>query len=648
MPIPAFRYSLFQRSIIYSAAAFHDARDIIEGPQKRAMYRSASPPLFGIPDYPPLRRVKPLPKRRRTSRTSFDINPHTSVNLKASSVLSNASTKTYIDSMYSSSSHVSSHHLSQPQPYHIPGSSGPSQSVQDSEFDWEPFLGLPEEALRVAYDLPMRGSLDINDERNGAMGDPHNEKQLLLPEHDLPPLMGSDSLPIAVTPPPSSDASTDEDSDSQARNEALNRLSLIPNHPPLTPEDSNGEEDPESEGTEGDLQERLFSSADTDRFLAQTDPLSTKMALHDYYHSMGLGLSEFDTNTDVARLGDVATGYTPPLPDTTMPLEGDLSRSNLTAAGGYVAVGVGRSQDEEITDGRGEYIDHSSQQSQGNTKKRKVPANVGNSPPHHHLHHYSSYRSAQGAYGTGTAGYGEVEKIEDDEEEREYNFGFGFGMDLGAGNLAVSGSDRDVESDVFGPLSGPAGGYQNFSSDDAILPPRHFHRKAKLSPATQAGLQRKELIRRRKKQLEAIMGPLSTGNNSWTLDHALSMNFPSFLSISSASSSPSDSPTTDSDPGVPFRTNTYLDGEGGKGDGDDERLGMGWGRGEDQRKEVKVRLSKRENMRVARVVALGLGRLGRHPDAAPFPAREFTFAVSSTSECSSNRDLPFSLFINAS
>jgi hypothetical protein len=218
-------------------------------------------------------------------------------------------------------------------------------------------------------------------------------------------------------------------------------------------------------------------------------------------------------------------------------------------------------------------------------------------------------------------------------------------MDLGAGNLAVPGSERSVESEVFGPLSGAVGGYQDISPDDAILPPRHFHRKAKLSPATQAGLHRKELIRRRKKQLEAIMGPLSIGNNNWTLDHALLTNFPSLLSISSASSSPSDSPTTDSDTGIPFRTNTYLGTAGDKGDGNNEELDIGWGRGEEERKEIKVRLSRREKMRAARVAALGLGRLGRHPDAAPFPTGGFAFAVPSTSECSTSFSHFHSIFL---
>lgn len=620
------------------------------------MYRTASPPLFGIPDYPTLRRVKPLPKRRRTSlnvNSDINVNLYSGPPVKTPSSLSHTSSKPYASPVYHPPPHPPGQNSNQSQSQHIPRSSGVPQStigVQDSEIDWGPLLQLPEEILRVAYVLPGRNSPGIDGGGGGdGGGDASNGKPLLLPERESPQMISSDSLPIAVTPPPSSDASTDDDSDSQTHTQASNHATSIQRHPPLTPEDSNGEEELESEGTEGDLQERLFLRAETDRLLAHADSLSAKMTLQSYYHSIGLGISEFDSRTSASpvpipgsRLDHVVAEYAPPLPNSAVSLGGggssggmdnETSGPNPATGDGYVAVGVGRGQREENGDGRGDYVDHMGQQGQGNTKKRKVPANVGGSPPHHHLHHYSSYRGALGVYGAGTMGYGDNGRFE--EEEREFNFGCGFGMDFGAGtgSAAAPGSNRtgDIESDVFGPLPGSTGGYQHISPDDVVpLPPRHFHRKAKLSPATLAGLQRKELVRSRKKQLEAIMGPLSVGN-TWTLDHALSANFPSLLSFSSASSSPSDSPSTDSDPGLSFPTNTHVGATSGRGSESNGDWDVGWSR--DEKREFKVRLSRREKMRIARAARLGLGRLGRHPDAAPFPTGEFTLSCPSASEC---------------
>jgi hypothetical protein len=189
-----------------------------------------------------------------------------------------------------------------------------------------------------------------------------------------------------------------------------------------------------------------------------------------------------------------------------------------------------------------------------------------------------------------------------------------------------------VESDAFGSLLGQAGTYQHQPhlvqmESGQRFPPRQFHRKAKLSPVTLAGLQRKELIRTRKKQLEVILGTLG---DSWALEHALSANFPPLLASTSSNSSASNSPSTDSDQGHSRAEPRFrrVDGES------DENWDVGWGWNDGESREMRVRLSKRKKWRILRSAKMGLGRLGRHPDAAPFPTGDFAFSYPSASECS--------------
>ncbi|KAF9448919.1 hypothetical protein P691DRAFT_704036 [Macrolepiota fuliginosa MF-IS2] len=467
--------------------------------------------------------------------------------------------------------------------------------------------------------------------------------------------MTPESLSMPTTPPLPSNGSTDDEDDSQACAQSHYRPTF---HEPLDHDDSNGEEELDSEGAAGGLRERLFLRAETDRLLAHADSLSARMALQSYYRSMGYGVPEFGSSVDAISPASVSIGghggdhdavdYAPASPQNSVPLNGNMLNGNVThdlnlrTGDGYVAVGVGRGQmDEGDGDGRtGDYPDHASQQGQGNTKKRKVPANVGGSPPHHHHHHMNHYSSRRGtldAFGGRSLGYGEDGDVEGDEGE--FRFGLGFGLDPGGAPLDDPRSGHEfaegVESDVFGPLPGSTGVYQHqkhqsLDEPNQQLPPHQLHIKAKLSPATLAGLQRKELIKNRKKQLKTIMKTLPVGDDS-ALDHALSANFPPILSsFSSAAASPSGSPTVDSDHGVSFSVNSRTGASrsvgGGESNGNWE---VGWGWGDDVGKEVKVRLSKRDKLRIARVVRMGLGRLGRHPDAAPFPAGDFTFSCPS-------------------
>lgn len=135
---------------------------------------------------------------------------------------------------------------------------------------------------------------------------------------------------------------------------------------------------------------------------------------------------------------------------------------------GYHA-GDARGQEEDHADG--DYIDHLQQP--GNTKKRKVPTNASTS-----LHDVGSGQS------------GEDEPIE-------------------KGGQGDGRFDHDlVDSFLSTPQSGASG-----------------QRRGKLSSATLAGLQHKEMLRQRKRQLAAVLGAISHGD-TLALDQALTSNYP--------------------------------------------------------------------------------------------------------------------------
>src|SRR5882762_3565437 len=133
--------------------------------------------------------------------------------------------------------------------------------------------------------------------------------------------------------------------------------------------------------------------------------------------------------------------------------------------------GDARGQEEDHADG--DYIDHLQQP--GNTKKRKVPANASISPHGHDV-------------GSGQSG-------EDEPIERGGQGDGRFDHDLGDSFSSAS-------------LSGTLG-----------------QRRGKLSSATCAGLQHKEMLRHRKRQLAAVLGAISHGD-TLALDQALTSYYP--------------------------------------------------------------------------------------------------------------------------
>jgi hypothetical protein len=160
-----------------------------------------------------------------------------------------------------------------------------------------------------------------------------------------------------------------------------------------------------------------------------------------------------------------------------MPILGgvqDLLR-NASNEGGidFSMMGEGRnSRDEEEDHGDGDYIDHLQQP--GNTKKRKVPANVSGSPHGGH--------DADGNSG---------------------------------------GEDESTERIV--PTRFDSDGIEVVASPPAPKP-------EKMSKATKVGLQHKEMLKNRKKRLAAVLGALSHGD-TLALDQALSSTYPSSISF---------------------------------------------------------------------------------------------------------------------
>ncbi|KAH7924299.1 hypothetical protein BV22DRAFT_1196032 [Leucogyrophana mollusca] len=139
----------------------------------------------------------------------------------------------------------------------------------------------------------------------------------------------------------------------------------------------------------------------------------------------------------------------------------------------YLRFAEGRERADEDR-GDGDYVDHLQQP--GNTKKRKVPANAP-----------GSMNGREVSLNTG----GEDEVLD--------------GFDAG---LTSGRPDQNLD-DPVAPLSSLS----------------NTPRKGKITLATLAGLQHKEMLKHRKRQLAAVLGALSLGD-TLALDQALSSHLP--------------------------------------------------------------------------------------------------------------------------
>ncbi|KAK2462234.1 hypothetical protein APHAL10511_005730 [Amanita phalloides] len=268
------------------------------------------------------------------------------------------------------------------------------------------------------------------------------------------------------------------------------------------------------------------TSGDTtaEEILAHADTLSARMALQSYYMPMLGSMHEFLAAAAASagisagemfkdRLGVQGTsggasagagmGYVDLDPGVASvefmygaaggvgyPCHGMNGLGGIPGMGMGMGLGTGMGRDEEEDgQGDGDYIDHLQQP--GNTKKRKVPAN---------------------ASVTQREDVESVDHMQEEGEERVVE-------------------DESETSSVERSASGGVG-YQHPHpypmSPHASLVPTMYHgwRRGKLTAATLAGLQHKELLKTRKRQLAAVLGALSHGD-TLALDQALSVNYPS-------------------------------------------------------------------------------------------------------------------------
>lgn len=190
-------------------------------------------------------------------------------------------------------------------------------------------------------------------------------------------------------------------------------------------------------------------------------------------------------------------GLNMPLPQYYMPMftgvqdmfrMGGQEDPSLEYPGGF-AVPVGATEEEEHGDG--DYVDHLQQP--GNTKKRKVPA------AHHHHH-----RAA--AEGLSSPILLEHEALDEHVSGR-----------TGVGAEAT---------EVVPVLTGSAATAPPPAPPSLLLAAK----KNRSSAATLAGLQHKELLKTRKRQLAAVLGALSHGD-TLALDQALSAKYTSAASL---------------------------------------------------------------------------------------------------------------------
>lgn len=191
-------------------------------------------------------------------------------------------------------------------------------------------------------------------------------------------------------------------------------------------------------------------------------------------------------------------------------------------------------RDQEEGGGEGDYLDHFQQP--GNTKKRKVPANPAANGPGHESN------------GSGSG---------DDEPT----------------DRAIPTGRPEHEYDAVGAAN----------SSGTLL-----QMKNRMSRATLAGLQHKEMLKNRKRQLAAVLGALTHGD-TLALDQALSANYP-------------------------------FANSGLAADMQSQDL-------------IKVRLSRRPVARLARAFRAFQTQLPPSDKPHPFPQSEFPFKFHSASKC---------------
>lgn len=310
-------------------------------------------------------------------------------------------------------------------------------------------------------------------------------------------------------------------------------------------------------------------------------------------------------------------------------------------------------RDDDEEEGDADY-DHLRQQ--GNTKKRKVPANVGASPGSRR----GGGEGDDGHMGEGDLGngYGGVSSrrgvgqrggSEDDEGagcgEQLDDKGSPYGSAARAGLARISGAGSSSPNGVVKPFGRlPLMALSNFAS---TAPPSArvgqlkaiVQARGKLAAAMVAGIQHKEMLKTRKRQLAAVMGVLSGTSNSSSADASAAASArASSLALDQALSMvgylPSPSPASKNPESInPKASSSPVRGSGAstrdkrKAEGDGKENDVGLALPEQQ--GPPIRLSKRIGARLARTAA-AMGKAT--PGKPTLPDCDFTFAVDSAGE----------------
>lgn len=450
------------------------------------MYRGAPSPIFDVPEFPTLRRIKPLPKRRRTTGPAQE-------NTLSVSQLS-GSTPNILPAFSQTPSQPELQRPSLPIDVLIPNAT-PDELLSHVD-------NLSTRIALQNYYLPILGNVQNFLAGHGASGDSIN---------------GNSATAAAA---------------------AAAALAAVT-----------------SAGRNGPLPMPQLSDLDSIEFgvhFAAAAAAAAAAGLH-----MG-GLGSFGlADSNMNSLTGMVTGDT----KETSPL---LSNGTIRDTSGEF--GLGRREGGE---GEGEEEDYVHRPS--NTKKRKVPANLGNSP--------RSANVGEGARpGSQSPSY-----LDDEDTTDSYPIAVGGFSATDSATLRDGHGDRDRDRDYDSMSPSPLYPPPSFPGQMSML----RQKKGKLTAATLAGLQHKEMLKTRKRQLGSVMGALTHGD-SFVLDHALSIHFP------------------------------FANGLGG-------------GNGE----PLKVRKSKRRSVRLARAMTIMMetpDRKNRHPDAVPFPESDFEFKCPSASE----------------
>ena len=465
------------------------------------MYRRGTPsPIFDVPEIPTLRRVKPLPKRRRTTGVANLDHHEDTLSLTSPALVAQSAQALLQQSAAAALLHQ---HQQQQQPLDILGPNATAEELLAHADTLSARMALQ------SYYMPILGGVQ-NFLAGAAMGNGGGAGDRNNPTNNNTPAAAAAEALAAVA--------------GAGRNGQL--------HFPMPP------------GPLSDLDSLEFGV----HFAAAAAAAAAAGVAMGGLGGLGMSLGMNGMNINVA-----------------MGMGMNVGGMGVGVGGGGAGGGHGRDDD-----GRGDpdYVDHLQQH--GNTKKRKVPANAGGSP--------------RGGHGGDGGRPGSPSSLFPDDEHNGGGLGGGF-------STASAEFHRDKERDRDKDRDRDREDYDS-STPPVMYPPPPFpgqlsiviQKRGKLTAATLAGLQHKEMLKSRKRQLAAVMGALSHGD-TLALDQALSASYPLIGGLT-----------------------------GSVGGGEAPRMHK----------------SKRKSIRLARVMKLT--RVPRHPDAAPFPACDFGFVCPSASK----------------